>query len=162
MTLDVKLKASSTPAGLSVGQNKGRPRELYDRALVQGPTVSVMQVNVHVKDSLIPLSQSEDSQHGVVDVTEPRRFVPADRRGQVSFVSFLEKSFIFASICILFSVVPASSPVDGYITLLVQKTLSCCQRGAAYRRRVVEYALHHWTVIACRQGGVAQTKVKKE
>lgn len=119
----------------------------------RAPTVAMMQVNVHVKDSLVLLPQSENSQHGIVHIAEPRRFVPADRRGHgtsVSF-SFLERSFFLGvSICILLSMVPASSPVDGHIALLVQKTLSRCESGAPYCRGVVEYSLHHWTVITCR------------
>lgn len=44
-------------------------------------TVSVMQVHVHVKDSLVLLPQFENSQHGVVHVTEARRFVPGGEEG---------------------------------------------------------------------------------
>lgn len=36
----------------------------------------MMQVNVHIEDSLIFLSQFEDSQHGIVHVTEARGLVP--------------------------------------------------------------------------------------
>lgn len=67
------------------------------------------------------------------------------------FFQFFRKPFFFASICILFSMVPPSSPVDGYIALLVQKTLSCCQCSAPYCCCIVKYSLHHRTVITCRE-----------
>lgn len=42
-------------------------------------TVSMMKVNVDVKDSLLFLSQFEDSQNSVVHVTEPWRLVPVEQ-----------------------------------------------------------------------------------
>lgn len=50
-------------------------------SLVWACTISVMQVNVHIKDSLVFLPQPEDSQHSIVHITETRRLIPAKQRG---------------------------------------------------------------------------------
>lgn len=90
MTLDVKLKASSTPAGKNKRALDKNSRIRFDEQ-TEARTIAVVQVNIHVEDSLVLLPQSEDSQHCVVHVTETRRLVPADRRGHgISFVHLLD------------------------------------------------------------------------
>lgn len=86
MTLDVKLKASSTPAETRRKQITDKRGFFLIRSCLTAKlpsnnslnlssvcvcvTIAMMQVNVHIEDSVVFLPQPENSQHGIVHVAE--------------------------------------------------------------------------------------------
>lgn len=60
----------SGPGGYQKGKRVKLNLKIFSSVVVCLCTVSVMQVYVHIEDSLVLLPQFEDSQHGIVHITE--------------------------------------------------------------------------------------------
>ena len=77
MTRGVWKKASSTPVREDGSVHRSGLN--YDGRTCW-PTITMVQVHVHIEHSVECHQQSEDGQNNVIAVAKPRGFVPAGRR----------------------------------------------------------------------------------
>mmetsp|Transcript_6128 Transcript_6128/g.20644 ORF Transcript_6128/g.20644 Transcript_6128/m.20644 type:complete len:351 (+) Transcript_6128:838-1890(+) len=84
--------------------------------------VTVVDIDVDVQDAMMVLQKLEDSEHNVVHVAKPRRFV-------------------------LFAVVQTASPVDHYLALFLVQLHCAADRTSRVNLAKVEQAIEHRTVL---------------